>query len=270
MKINLIANLERIPTKDLIVFDLDGTLIETKSPMDREMSRLLAKLLTMKRVAVIGGGKYEIFKSLFLQRLKCPRSLLSHLFIFPTTSTSFYKYSKGGWKNVYSLRLEAREVKKIKDTFEKVFKEIGYKHPKKTYGEIIEDRGTQVSFSVYGQDLVAVLGKKGVRMKKKWKREHTPTKMKIARLMAKYLPEFEVRAAGHTTVDVTQKGIDKAYGLSQIKKHLKVPLSKMLFVGDALYPGGNDYAIVRTGVDYIAVSGPKETKAVIRKLIKSH
>lgn len=268
MKINCIARLKKISPKELIVFDLDGTLIETKSSMDSEMSGLLTKLLALKKVAVIGGGKYEIFKTLFLQRLKCPSSLLKKLFIFPTTSTSFYKY-RGGWKNVYSLRLSPHQVKKIKDAFERVFQEIGYKHPKKTYGEIIEDRGTQVSFSVYGQDLVKVLGKKGVLLKKRWKKKHTPTKMKIARLMAKYLPEFEVRAAGYTTVDVTKKGIDKAYGLKQIKKHLKVPLSKMLFVGDALYPGGNDYAIIRTGVDYMAVSGPRETKAIIRELIKS-
>lgn len=269
MKIKRIASLKKIPAKDLIVFDLDGTLIETKSPMDGEMSRLLTKLLTLKRVAVIGGGKYEIFKSLFLKRLKCPKFLLKNLFIFPTTSTSFYKYNRS-WKNVYSLRLSKKQVKKIKDTFKRVFKEIGYKHPEKTYGELIEDRRTQVSFSVYGQDLVNVLGEKGVRMKKKWKKEYTPTKMKIARLMAKYLPELEVRAAGYTTVDVTKKGIDKAYGLRQIKKHLSVPLSKMLFVGDALYKGGNDYAIIRTGVDYMAVSGPKETKKIIRELIKNN
>ena len=192
--------------------------------------------------------------------------MLKVLFIFSTTSTSFYRYEEG-WKNVYSLRLPAREVKKIKDTFEKVFREIDYKHPKKTYGEIIENRGTQVSFSVYGQDLVAVLGERGVRMKKQWKKRHTRTKMKIARLMAKYLPEFEVRAAGYTTIDVTNKGIDKAYGLAQIQKHLKIPIKNMLFIGDAIFPGGNDYAIVRTGVDYMAVSEPKETKKIISELI---
>lgn len=264
MKIN---SLKKIPKKDLIVFDLDGTLIETKSPMDQEMSRLLCKLLQVKKVAVIGGGKYEIFQELFLKRLKCPRKLLSNLFLFPTTSTSFYRY-KGGWKNVYSLKLTKQQVKKIKETFERVFKEIGYRHPKRTYGELIEDRGTQVSFSVFGQDLVKVLGKKGVLMKKRWKRKHTPTKMKIARLMQKYLPEFEVRAAGYTTVDVTKKGIDKAYGLKQITKYLKVPLRKMLFVGDALYKGGNDYAVIRTGVDYMAVSGPEYTKKIIRGILE--
>lgn len=266
---NGVNDLKKMPKKDLIVFDLDGTLIETKSPLDSEMSKLLKELLMRKKVAVIGGGKYEVFKSLFLERLRCEKSLLKNLFIFPTTSTSFYKYQGRGWKNVYSLRLSKGQIKKIKDTFEKVFKEIGYQHPKKTYGEVIEDRGTQVSFSVYGQDLVTALGGKGVKMKKEWKKKHTKTKMKIAMLMQKYLPEFEVRAAGYTTIDVTKKGIDKAYGLKQTRKYLKVPFSKMLFVGDALYKGGNDYAVIKTGVDYISVVGPNETKRIISELIKN-
>ncbi|MBI4135293.1 HAD-IIB family hydrolase [Candidatus Uhrbacteria bacterium] len=255
-----------IATKKLIVFDLDGTLAESKSPMDQEMSTLLTQLLGKKKIAVIGGGKYEIFKMQLLKELRAPKPVLKHLFLFPTTATRFYRYQKG-WKKVYALNLSAEEVRKIKNTFNKVFKEIGYTHPKKTYGEIIENRGTQVSFSVYGQDLVAVLGEEGIRIKTQWKRKNTPKKMQIARLMQKYLPEFEVRAAGFTTVDVTRKGIDKAYGIKQIEKHLHIPKRQMLFVGDALFPGGNDFAVRRTGVKWIAVKGTAQTKQLIRSIL---
>ena len=93
--------------------------------------------------------------------------------------------------------------------------------------------------------------------------------MKIAKLMAKYLPNFEVRAAGHTSMDVTKKGIDKAYGLKQIEKHLHVKIRDMLFIGDAIFPGGNDYAVVKTGVDYIPVKDPQETKKIIRSILSS-
>src|SRR6185436_14380969 len=101
-----------------------------------------------------------------------------NLFLFPTTSTSFYKYNKG-WKNVYLHELPKKTREQIKKTFLRVFEEIGYKHPKKIYGKLIEDRGTQVTFSALGQDVVKVLGKKGVELKEKWKLEHTPTKLKI-------------------------------------------------------------------------------------------
>ncbi len=262
-----IINPKNLKFKSLIVFDLDGTLTPTKSVMDREMSGLFARLLEAKKVAVIGGGKYDLFKLQFLDALLAPKELLSKLFLFPTTSTSFYRYHNG-WKQIYSHQLTKSERAKIKQTFQRVFKEIGYHHPKKTYGQIIEDRGTQVTLSFLGQDVVAILGKKGVALKEQWLKENKSLKMKIAKLAAKYLPNLEVRAAGFTSIDVTKKGIDKAYGLRQIKNHLGVPIGKMLFIGDAIVPGGNDYAVVKTGVDYIQVKGPEETKKIIKGLLK--
>ncbi len=265
-----VGNFKKLKPKHLIVFDLDGTLVYTKSPIENRMLELLKRLLAVKKVAVIGGGKYDVFQELLLRplgALKNSEKLLENLFIFPTTATSFYRYSRG-WKRVYLHSLTKRERDAIKKTFQQVFKEIGYQHSPKVYGEIIEDRGTQVTFSALGQDVVKVLGKKGILLKERWKKEHTSTKMAIARLMAKYLPNLEVHAAGFTSVDVTKKGIDKAYGLSQIETHLSVKIKEMVFIGDAIFPGGNDYAVVRTGIDYIPVSNPKETEKIIRSIIE--
>lgn len=264
-----ITNLQELKQKKLVVFDLDGTLVLTKTPMDAEMTGLMAKLLAVKHVAVIGGGKYELFQEQLLAPLKdAPEELLKNLSLFPTTSTRYYRRANGAWEKVYAHELTEEERTRIIETFERVFKEIGYTYPAKTYGPVIEDRGTQVTFSALGQEVVAQLGTKGVELKEEWKRNHTATKMKIAELMAKYLPDLEVRAAGHTSVDVTKKDIDKAYGLQQIEKYLGVQINDMLFIGDAIFPGGNDYAVVRTGVDYVAVAGPEDTKKAIRFLLE--
>jgi phosphomannomutase len=262
-----ITSLNKLKPKKLVVFDFDGTLAETKSPMDKQMSTLLTKLLVDHKVAVIGGGKYELFRSLMVDYLKAPKKNLQNFYLFPTTATSFYRYNNG-WKNVYYLELSKEERQQIKRAFPVVFKEIGYIHPK-TYGKVIEDRGTQITFSALGQDIVKVLGKKkGVAIKKQWTRDNTPLKMKIAKHLARHLPKLEVRAAGYTSIDVTRKGIDKAYGLKQIEKHLKVKIKDMVFVGDAIFPGGNDYAVTKTPVDYVKVKGPEETKKVIRHLLQ--
>lgn len=258
--------------KDLIVFDLDGTLAPSKSVMDNEMGRLFAALLAKKKVAVIGGGKYSLFRMQLVRPLgkllspKERKELFKNLFLFPTTSTAFYRYN-GGWKNVYTKNLTKDEVVSIRRAFKEAFQEAKYEHPKKTYGQLIENRGTQVSFSVFGQDVVAVLGKKGVRMKEEWKEKYTPVKLKLAKLVQKRLPKLEVRAAGYTTIDVTRKGIDKAYGIRQIEKILSVPIRKMVFIGDALYPGGNDYAARKSGVKCIPITGPHETKEIIREIV---
>ena len=256
----------KLKSKHLIVFDLDGTLAPTKSVMDGEMVKLFIKLLKAKKVAVIGGGKYGLFKEQMLGRLKGNKSLLQNLFLFPTTANAFYRYNKG-WIRVYSHELSKQQIKKIIVTFHRVLKEINYQHPKKTYGEVIENRGTQVTFSALGQDVVKILGKKGVVLKQRWTKKNTPLKMQIAKLVGKYLPELEVHAAGFTSIDVTKKGIDKAYGLRQIEKQLRVKIKDMVFIGDAIFPGGNDYAITKTPVDYMKVLGPEETKKIIRNLI---
>ena len=43
--------------KKLIVFDLDGTLAESKSSLDGEMAVLLRDLLGIVKVAIISGGR---------------------------------------------------------------------------------------------------------------------------------------------------------------------------------------------------------------------
>ena len=267
-KAKRITNIGRMGPKDLIVFDLDGTLAETKSPMDQEMTHLLGRLLDQKKVAVIGGGRYALFKEQFLRPLDLPAAEKKRLFLFPTTATVFYRYARG-WKKVYAHELRAAEKKRIRAAFRAAFKEVGYEQPKKTYGRVIEDRGTQMTFSALGQDVVKILGKKkGVALKNKWRYEHTKTKLAIAKVVGRLLPGLEVRAAGHTSIDVTKKGIDKAYGLHQMETYLKVKIRHMLFIGDAIFPGGNDYAALKTGVDYIPVEGPEETKKIIRKLLE--
>jgi HAD superfamily hydrolase (TIGR01484 family) len=231
------------------------------------MSGLLCDLLDRKPVAVIGGGKYDLFRKQLISKLRCPVERLRRLYLFPTTSTAFYRYEKSGWRRVYVHNLTLAQRRRIFRAFKKILREVGYTPPLKVYGKIIEDRGTQVTFSALGQDVVKVLGERGVLLKKEWKRKNTPLKLKIARRLQKELPDLEVRAAGYTSIDVTRKGIDKAYGIRQIQKYLKVPIRDMIFIGDALYPGGNDYAARRTGVKYVQVSGPKEVKKLIRFII---
>ncbi len=248
--------------KNLIVFDMDGTLTPSKAPMTASISALLRRLLREKRVAVIGGGKYELFRWQFVNRIKFRGEELRNLFLFPTSSTAFYRYDKGRWRNVYSHTLSRAEKKKILAAFERVFRELNYIHPKKTYGHPpIEDRGTQITFSALGQ-------KAPIPLKKTWNKKYNRLRLRMSCLLQKKLPQFKVRVGGLTSIDVTEKGIDKAYGIRQIERHLHVPRRKMLFVGDAIFPGGNDYAIVRTGVDYVKVAGPDECEKVIKFLLK--
>ncbi len=252
-----------IQKKKMVVFDLDGTLTETKSPMDKEMAGLLCRLLEKKKVAVISGGGLGQFQKQLLVALDCPSALLNSLFLFPTSGTRFYRYVKDAWVEVYADMMSDAERQKIKDAFARVFGEIGYVQPEKLYGEVIEDRGTQVTFSALGQDIVDVLGAEGVRLKQAFRAEHEDELRTLTAALARQLPDFEVRLAGVTSIDVTRKGIDKGYGIAQIEKLLGILRAEMVFVGDAIYEGGNDYAAKTAGVECVPVTGPEETKKLI-------
>lgn len=245
--------------KKVVIFDLDGTLTESKAPIDADMKVLLAALLVKKKVVVIGGGSYGQFRKQMVGNLRLGGDLLGNLFLFPINSSVMYAYKNGGWKKIYEEKLTLPERQKIIYGFKQAFENIKYRSPKRTYGKVIENRWSQITFSALGQ-------KAPIRAKKKWF-EKKDARPRVIKSLKKYLPEFEIKSGGLTSIDVTRKGINKAYGIKNIKKFLGVSGRDMLFVGDAFYPGGNDAPVLKTGVDCVEVKGPKETKKLIKFLI---
>ena len=242
--------------KKLIVYDLDGTLAASKSPLDAEMAGLLHELLGILKVAVISGGAWKQFEEQLLSNL--PRDeRLANLSLLPTCGTQFFRYG-ADWKKVYSEDLAADEKARIESSLEKAVSEAGFK-PQKLWGEQIEDRGSQITFSALGQE--APLDEKD-----KWDPDFAKRK-KIKAILDKLLPEFSVRMGGATSIDVTKPGIDKAYGIRKLRDILDLPLKDMIFIGDALFVGGNDYPAEEAGVVSIPVRGPSETKRVTEAII---
>jgi HAD superfamily hydrolase (TIGR01484 family) len=250
-----------IQEKELFVFDLDGTLARSKTPMDAEMVDLFSALLQKRRVAVIGGGWMPVFEMQLLASLKGCEDLFSQLLLFPTSGATFLRYEDGQWKTVYAHHLSEEQRAKIKKAFEQAFTDIAYQQPEKIYGELIEDRGTQITFSALGQLAP-------IELKDAYKGSPQDQRWEIVGRLKEYLPEFEIKVPGKSSIDVTMKGIDKGYGVGEMEKHLGIDVSKMLFVGDALYEGGNDEPVKRTGIEAIPVEGPEDTKKLIREWLK--
>ncbi len=134
--------------KKLIVYDLDGTLAESKSSLDAEMAARLHDLLGVMKVAVISGGDWPQFEKQLLSNLPQDSHLLN-LSLLPTCGTKFYQYS-GEWKKLYEEDFTADQREKILDSFKKALASAGFK-VEKTWGEVIEDRGSQITFSALGQ-----------------------------------------------------------------------------------------------------------------------
>jgi phosphomannomutase len=242
--------------KKLIVFDLDGTLAESKASVDAEMAKLLDQLLKIVKVSVISGGAWLQFEKQVLAHLS-HAGILKNLSLLPTCGTKFYRYDSN-WELLYSEDFTAAEKKKILTSLQQATETPDLK-PAQTWGELIQDRGSQITFSGLGQQAP-------LEEKKKWDPDFAKRK-KIKVLLDKLIPEFSVRLGGATSIDVTKHGIDKAYGIRKLRDVLGIPISEMIFIGDAVFPGGNDYPAKEAGALSIRVRDPHETKRVIEAIV---
>ncbi len=247
-----------IKNKKVIVFDLDGTLSKSKLPINLNMAELLSHLTQIKKVGIIGGGKFALFKSQILAPMRKYRPNLENLYLFPTSGAACHFY-KRGWKTAYELRFSNREVVIVKKAFKKALSGAGFIRPKHEYGILVENRGSEIAFSALGQ-------RAPLSLKKKWNK-HSDIRPQTMKMLKKLLSDFEIREGGLTSIDITRKGIDKGYAIRKIVNILKISKKDVLFIGDAIFPGGNDYAAKKMGVDCIKVSGPANTARILIKLL---
>ncbi len=243
--------------KNLIVFDLDGTLAPSKSAIDAEMSALLGALLTVVKVAIISGGGFPQFEAQLVANL--PKNApLDKLSLLPTCGTRFYQYKNAGWQLLYAEDFTEAEKATIIGALQKAVAASGFAS-QQVWGEPIEDRGSQITYSALGQQAP-------LDAKEKWDPDFSKRKA-IKALLDPMLPNFSVHMGGTTSIDVTKPGIDKAYGIRKLRDILGITIEEMIYVGDALFPGGNDYPARETGAVCIQVRDPDETKRVIETIV---
>ncbi len=246
--------------KKVIAFDLDDTLAITKSPIDDRMGVLLTRLLDKFDVCIISGGKFEQFKKQVIDRLQATPQQLSHMHLMPTCGTRYYRYDEvtSEWAQQYAEDLTEQQKTTITAALEKAAKELGYWEAAPA-GEIIEDRGSQITYSALGQQATAAA-------KYAWDPDGTK-KQKLRALAAKELIDLEVRAGGTTSIDVTRIGIDKAYGMHKLIQELQISKEDILFLGDKLQEGGNDYPVKAMGIDSLEVDRWEDTALALEAIL---
>ena len=243
--------------KQLVAFDLDGTLAESKQPLQEPMGEALADLLGVAHVAVISGGDWPQFQKQVASRLPA-RADLSKLWLMPTTGTKLYTYRDGAWNSVYAELFDDETKAKILKAFDESLEATGFT-PEQTWGERIEDRGSQITFSALGQEAP-------IDAKHSWDPDFAKRKVIQADLRQR-LPGLSINMGGATSIDITREGVDKAYGLKKLNEASGIALDKMMFIGDAIFPGGNDYPAEQLGLDVVKVKNVDGTLAAIAGIV---
>ena len=241
-----------------VVFDLDDTLAPSKSAMDPRMSAALAALLERVSVAIISGGRFEQFEAQALANLQGDEAALSRLHLMPTCGTRYYTRENAEWVLQYAEDLTDDEKQRTMAVLEEGARSLGFWAPGE-WGPLIEDRGSQITFSALGQQAP-------LDAKEHWDPDFAKRKIIQADLRTR-LPGMSINMGGATSIDITREGVDKAYGLKKLRDASGIPLDAMMFIGDAIFPGGNDYPAKELGLDTVRVRDPEETLSVIAAIV---
>jgi len=244
----------------LVAFDLDGTLAESKQRVSSDMGELLSQLLKKMPVAVMSGAGFPQFERQFFPAFPADADF-TNLYLFPDNAAQCFVYREGSWKPQYDNAFTPAEREHVLKALDEALVETGmHDVPIRVWGERIEDRGAEIVFSGLGQEAPP-------EEKRKW----DPTREKRKPLydaLVKKLPEFAIGLNAMTSIDITRKGITKAYGVRRLAELTGVAIAEMLYVGDALDEGGNDAVVKETGVQTHAVFGPEETAELINTLLR--
>ncbi len=247
--------------KKILAFDSDDTIVVSKMAATERMAALLAEAMRYYDICIISGTGFDetIYPNTVRQIEQIDGVDLSRLHIMPTCGTRYYRYHDGEWKLQYQEDLTEEQKQRIFAAIETSAKQLDM-WVANPAGEIIEDRLSQVTYSALGQQATAA-------DKYAWAEANVEKRRQLNEAVKALLPEFEVRTAGTTSLDITKPGVDKAYGMQKLLEATGCTKEEVLFFGDKLEEGGNDFPVKHMGVDCIAVNRWEDTAYALEGII---
>lgn len=245
-----------LPIPQAMLFDLDDTLAESFQPPSDSMIEKLSELLGRMPVAIMTAAGLPRIEADFLHRIRSAH--MDRFYIFPNSSAQCFAYQDGVLTNVYDMLLRPEQREEIKNAILESVAEVRLELDPRYQPRII-DRDVQIAYAALGLDA-------SEDAKKAWDPDKSK-RMHLKAALEKRLPNYEVLIGGKTTIDITTKGITKAYGVEWFSKKLNLEPTDMLYIGDAFYEGGNDAVVLSTGVQTRAVSSPRETESIIDEVL---
>lgn len=243
-----------------VLFDLDNTIAESFQPPTPDVVDGLCKLLKLMPVAIMSGASFERMEKDLLPAL--PKDVdLSRLYLFPDTAAQCYMDDAGTWRSVYKFAFTHEEYENIMQAFKEAIETTSVLKGAPRWGELFLARDTQITFAGLGVDAPP-------ESKSEWDGDRAKRE-KLKAILDRKLTGLDIRISGRTAIDVTAREIDKAHGVRWLARRLELEPSEMLFVGDALSPGGNDAIVIPTGIRTVEVKGPHEAASTIGKILAS-
>lgn len=226
-------------------FDMDGTITPSRSKITPHMKALLSTLLERATVGVISGSHNQQmdFQVDGLPVIRMGQN--GNHVIDPTDGELWFD------------KLTEAEKSEIHKHTEAVWARCTHDVP--DTNDLIEDRGSQISLSIYGHhaDPAAKKACDGDFQKRTALLAQVPFTSDTV----------DVRMGGSTCLDYFKKGRNKGYNINRLITHKQWKPEECVFFGDALFPGGNDETVVGI-IDTIAVADEEDCYRKLKEMLE--
>ncbi len=247
--------IENINGKKVIIADVDETLCESCQVITPEMADQVNTLLSRGySFAIISGTDVKELHRMVSSGVNHEHHILGN------SGTNYVKVL--GDKSMhpqYTHELAEEDKAELRNAFEKLI-EYANLVSMTTKDDQILDRQSQMTLSVIGRNAPIEVkkaldpdGKKRMEWISFLKQHVDATK-------------YHFKIGGTTSIDVTQKGLNKRVGIIKFAEHHGIKLHEILYFGDRMDPGGNDYEAAKI-VDCVAVKNTADTLEKLKVLV---
>lgn len=251
----------------IFIADVDDTICHSTKIIDIVMaSRLRALSKTGVKLVFISGSTIDQIYGQISQDLKTDHFLLG------VSGTSMTGVNANGTSTpYYHSQLSAEDRSIILEAIENLV-HLHLIYPMTTKADQIQDRGSQITFSALGRGApkeakAAFDPDRKIRVR--WVRCIKDTIRELG-----YNPErYNIGIGGTSSIDITMSGMDKGRGVEMFLQIYNqffengVTFDDCVFLGDSIFPGGNDYPAAQKIKRHYKVTSLDDTKNIIDQLI---
>ena len=218
----------------LIAFDLDGTLTQHKTPLEKEPRETLFWLKENYKLVMAGAGQCQ---RIFNQMEKFPIDIIGNY------GLQFARYNGEGIDIERDLSFDVDR--------ESVEKRVNFLREKHGF---VEFAGDSVEYHPSGCITFAILGTAAAQADKLAFDPDRKKRRAMYEEVVSMFPEYRVFIGGSSSFDMAPAPYDKYFALDQYCKEHGLSHDEVVFVGDDYETGGNDAAVYESDFPFICVN----------------
>ena len=224
-----------------LFFDMDGTITPSRRRIGAATMRALEDLSAS--LVVISGSRLEQL-------------------VWQIDGLNATTMGQNGNHTVHPERGELWHDRLSEAERTEIFAHIALVQSKYSYAvpdpaDLLEDRGCQISYSIYGHNA-------DPDDKKAFDGDFAKRRS-ILNDFPLVSDAVDVHIGGSTCLDYFRKGRNKGYNIRRLLQELAWKPVDCIYFGDALFPGGNDESVIGV-MEAVQVSDPEDTVSKLRSI----